>query len=122
MENLSDSYRIYRYQFHNKWYDRFRLLKHGYRSCFKTSHGSISDTYENPESVLANPDFLVNQMNVVEWARENIHYGKMILEFEISISTAGLLLNPSQKKHFELVAKFSDVRHALMYKMAFGYS
>ena len=108
--------RVYHYAFQGHWTDYFSRLSYQFRIPFHTIEESTNGDSQGHWRVLADPDFTINEINVVEWARQAITRGRADLKFIVhrpsgfSMETATL----------ELIAQFSDPRMATLFKLQLG--
>lgn len=107
--------RIYNYHFESEWFHWITRYRHEVRLRFFTEEIHTNGDSGGHRRVLENPDFTINDMNVVEWIKESITTGKADFTFYVSRLHANRWTS-----QLELVAKFSDKRQAMMFKLAFG--
>ena len=112
--------RYYVYSFSEKWWDKLLPYRVKFRKEFTTREVNTNGCSMGHRVVLEDPDFLVNGMNVVEWARNVVSRGRVELVF--LIDKGDPYHNPDRfgpPKLF-LTAKFSDKGLASLFKLTFG--
>jgi hypothetical protein len=107
--------RIYQYRFASEWYHWATRCKYEIHVPFNTIETNTNGDSQGHRRVLEDPDFSVRDTNIMEWVKSCFTTGKADYTFYISRMTSDQWIS-----HLELVARFSDRRQAIIFKMMFG--
>ena len=107
--------RTYFYEFREKWWHRFVPWRASFSRPFDTIETAVNGDLFGHMAVLANPDFEINNRNVMEWARSCISKGRARLCFTVTYE-----LMSGRESLMLLDAQFSDRKMGMLFKLTFG--
>ncbi len=114
--------RYYVYAFRDKWWRRLEPYRATVKVPFLTvEYGTLAD-YQAHHNVLCRPDFHLNGINIMEWAKETITQGNVHFSFLVDAGDPfeEAISGRNSKVEFRLTARFSDRRMAILFKLTFG--
>lgn len=107
--------RKYTYEYRQRWWHRFIPYRAAFLREFDTIETTVNGDLFGHLTVLANPDFSINDYNVMAWAKEAVYRGHAKLEFSVTYE-----LMSGRESIMMLDARFSDRRTAMLFKLTFG--